>query len=146
MKLDGMKKEKIDEELKKTIKVRALGDADVHVGYYNHLRRRGGDVFILRPIIRERLNKETKKKERVLITAEQQFSEKWMTKVDSKVPVNAPTHFNKAGRNRPRYDVPGMTRIVGDDDRQALRRHDNVDPTPAEEAMAGADLGDENVL
>lgn len=137
MKVDGMTKEQLQNEMKKTIKVRAIGDRDIYVGYYNHLRRRGGDVFILRPVIRERFVKvidpvtkkeiNSRKKERLLITAEMQFSQRWMEKVNPKAPETPPTHFNLVGRGRKRLDIPGMTNKVGGNDQAMIDAHDNTD-------------------
>lgn len=80
------------------MKVRAKGPKDVCVGYYGHLRRRGGDVFTLVPVTRMRKNKETLKMEPTVITAEMQFSERWMERVSEKLPETKPGHFNKVGR------------------------------------------------
>lgn len=129
MKVDGLTKEQLDAELKKTLKVQALGESDIYVGYYNHLRRRGGDIFLLRPIIRERLDKVTKKVFKVLITAEMQFSERWMQKVAATLPTNMPKHFNEAGRGKKRLDVPGMTRKIGGDEQSAMDAHDSMEGT-----------------
>lgn len=135
MKVSELSKEQLELELKKTIKVRAIGDRDIHVGYYNHLRRRGGDVFILRPVIRKRVIKvldpiakrevASKKSEDILITAEMQFSERWMTKVGVAAAETSPAHFNEVGRgrNRPKLDIPGMTSKAGGDDEAAMRTH-----------------------
>lgn len=159
MKVDAMTKEQVQAELRKTIKVRAVGAQDIYVGYYNHLRRRGGDIFILRPVIRERFVKVidpvTKKeinsrtKEKILITAEMQFSERWMEKVNPKTPETPPVHFNQAGRGRKRLDIPGMTSKVGGDDQAMIDTHDNpngfndADSTfnDGQEATSGASEG-----
>lgn len=79
------------------MKVRAKGASDVWVGYYNHIRRRGGDVFTLQPITRMRKGSDGKEK-MVTITAAQQFSERWMEKVPDQAPETRPGHFNKVGR------------------------------------------------
>jgi len=60
------------------MKVRATA-----LGYYGHERRREGDVFVLEPIKRIRKDKDGKARE-VTIMPEQQFSERWMEKVDQK--------------------------------------------------------------
>lgn len=135
MKVAEMTKEALAAELKKTIKVRAIGDPDVYVGYYNHLRRRGGDVFILRPVVRDRgirvedpITKRmvsSRKSEKILITAEMQFSERWMVKVNTNAPETSPAHFNAVGRGRKRVlNMPGITSKVGGDDAQAMLSHD----------------------
>lgn len=135
MKVDAMSKEALEKELKKTIKVMAVGESDIYVGYYNHLRRRGGDVFIIKPIIRERFVKmidpvskreiNSKKKEKVLITAEQQISERWMVRVKPDAKVNMPAHFNEVGRGKKRLNIPGMNNKVGTDDKNLMNKHDN---------------------
>ena len=119
MKVSELSKEELEKEMKKRIKVRALGDDDVYVGYYNHLRRRGGDVFTLFPIIRERVNKETKNKDQILITCEQQLSAKWMERVNSNAPESVPVHFNQKGRGRKRLSLPGMTHMIGTEDQDS---------------------------
>lgn len=136
MKVTGMTDEQVQAEMKKVIRVRAKGEPDVYVGYYNHLRRRGGDVFIIRPIIRTRevekvrdgkvvmdsdprlkVPRPLKEKKVVLITAEQQFSERWMERVNKPLPETAPKHFNVVGRGaaKNKLNIPGMTRKVGGD-------------------------------
>jgi hypothetical protein len=79
------------------MKVKAKGEPSEWVGYYNHIRRRGGDVFTLLPI-------ETKdrKGQPKIITPENQFTDKWMIKVDEDVPESKPAHFNKIGKGQPR--------------------------------------------
>lgn len=117
MKVSLLKEGQLEKEMRKYIRVQAIGDTDIFVGYYNHLRRRGGDIFTLKPVIRDRLNKETKKVEKILITAEMQFSERWMRKVPVNEEETAPVHFNQAGRGRKRYNIPGMTRkMTGEND------------------------------
>lgn len=123
MKVADMSKEELEKEMKKRIKVRAIGEDDVYVGYYNHLRRRGGDVFTLFPIIRDRVNKETKKKEQILITCEQQLSAKWMERVSLNAPESEPVHFNQKGRGRKRLSLPGMTHPIGTDDNDSAGSH-----------------------
>lgn len=51
-------------------------------GYYKHERRREGDVFVLEPIKRQRTDAATGLMREVTIMPEQQFSERWMEKVD----------------------------------------------------------------
>ena len=136
MKVDGMTDQQVQAEMKKVIRVRAKGEPDVYVGYYNHLRRRGGDVFVLRPIIRTReinmvrdgkvvmlddprmkMPTPRKEKKTLLITAEQQFSEKWMERINKALPETSPKHFNVVGRGnaRNKLNIPGMTSKVGGD-------------------------------
>lgn len=154
MKVDDLKPEQLRAELKKTIKVRVIGEPDVYVGYYNHLRRRGGDVFILTPIVRDRAIKiqdpvtkrmiAGKKTEKILITAEMQFSQRWMEKVDNNAKETMPKHFNEIGRgnaaNKNKLNIPGMTQKVGGDDRAAMAKHDagGVDVTEGVEDVATA--------
>lgn len=97
-----------DEE--KTLRVRAKSERpdQLWVGYYDHKRRRNGDVFTLKPLRRMRLvptgkmvlgkdGKEIpeRKAREILITAEQQFSPRWMEKVEENLPETEPPHFNK---------------------------------------------------
>lgn len=112
-------------EMAKTIRVQATGERDVYVGYYNLLRRRGGDRFDLRPIRRMRkldvivdgkpvmiydegLKKEIVKKElvEVIITARQQLSSSWMEEVDPSAGITKPQHFNAVGRGKNRPNTP----------------------------------------
>lgn len=123
MKVADMSKDELEKEMKKRIKVRAIGEDDVYVGYYNHLRRRGGDVFTLFPIIRDRVNKDTKKKEQILITCEQQLSAKWMERVNLNAPESEPVHFNQKGRGRKRLSLPGMTHMIGTEDQDSAGSH-----------------------
>lgn len=96
------------------MKVRAKGPKDTWVGYYGHLRRRGGDVFTLVPVTRERLNKETGRMEKKVITAEMQFSERWMERVSDKARESKPAHFNQVGRG----------------DARRVKENDNPPPPP----------------
>jgi len=102
------------------MKVRARGESDAWVGFYNHVRRRGGDVFELIPMeatVRlgdkfssskgERTN--LKPGEKITITPEQQFAPKWMEQVDETTPETKPEHFNKVGKGRPRAEVGAST-------------------------------------
>ncbi len=68
------------------MKVRAIKD-----GYYGHKRRRVGAVFMLAPITRMREDKKTGAMKEVTISPEQQFSTRWMEKVDAGVPEYTPT-------------------------------------------------------
>lgn len=140
MKVKDIKPGQLAVEMKKTIRVRAVGEPDIHVGYYNHLRRRGGDVFVLRPVVRKRFikgpdGKPTRGKEEILITAEQQFSERWMVKVNAAIQETAPRHFNEAGRGRKRLDIPGMThKLTGEGD-NVMGGEDNVDDSGGSDAQ-----------
>jgi len=131
MKVEGMTKEEVKEALSKGMKVRAIGETTKYVGYYNNFRRRGGDVFMLWPKIRVkkvpvlnpktgkpevfydekfRINRNVMKEEKIIITAEKQFSSAWMERVPDSTPVNRPAHFNKAGEgDARRLNIPGMT-------------------------------------
>jgi len=150
MKVQGLSDEQLEKELKKTLRVRAIGDPEKFVGYYNHVRRRAGDVFLLRPIVRQRttivldkndrpvmvydvgLKRDVPKKETktTIITAEMQFSEKWMEKIKSNTPETKPVHFNKTnagkGTLQNKLNIPGMTSKIGDG-------FDDVDDVNAEE-------------
>ena len=68
------------------------------LGYYDHKRRREGAVFELKPITRKRLQKDGTTKD-VTIKPEQQFSERWMEKVEGTVP---------AVEMNPKRKVPGL--------------------------------------
>ena len=58
------------------MRVRAIA-----LGYYGHKRRREGDTFTLEPIKRIRKDKDGNMRE-ITITTEQQFSPRWMERVD----------------------------------------------------------------
>lgn len=73
------------------------------------------------PIYKREVPKKIKK--RILITAERQFSERWMELVDAKIPTNLPKHFNEVGRGRKRFDIPGMTNKVGTNEQNVMRAH-----------------------
>lgn len=159
MKVDGMSDAQVEKEMKKTIRVKAVGDPEQNVGYYNHLRRRGGDVFILRPIVRKRetivmdgnkpvmifdnrFKKEVPKREikTVLITAEQQFSEKWMERIKENLPETKPVHFNKTNAGKGtltnKLNIPGMTsKVGGDDDMEPNNVSDGDDSPSNDEAV-----------
>jgi hypothetical protein len=51
------------------------------LGYYGHKRRREGQEFVLEPIKRLRKQKDGSMRE-IVISAEQQFSNKWMERLD----------------------------------------------------------------
>lgn len=77
------------------MKVRAVGSSEKWVGYYGHVRRRGGDVFeLLRP---EDFSDAHRKGPRP----------GWMEKVEETVPETKPEHFNKLGwgQKRPAEEV-----------------------------------------
>lgn len=74
------------------MKVRAKGDPSNWVGYYGHVRRRGGDVFELVPI------KTIKNGKPITIMPEQQFSERWMERVGKQSLVSKPATFRELGR------------------------------------------------
>ena len=63
------------------MKVRAIA-----MGYYGHKRRREGMEFTLEPIKRLRKQKDGSMKE-ITITADQQFSTRWMERVDKAEPA-----------------------------------------------------------
>ena len=153
MKVTGMTDAQVEKEMKKTLRVRAIGEADKFVGYYNHVRRRAGDVFVLRPIIRERnfiamdaedkpvmiydarVSKGVAKRQSkvVIITAEQQFSAKWMERVTAPIPETKPVHFNKTkagqGTLQNKLDIPGMTNKVVDGFDEPKHNVEDEDPT-----------------
>ena len=58
------------------MKVRAI-----KLGYYGHERRQEGQEFTLEPIKRLRKDKKTGQMKEILISAEQQFSERWMERL-----------------------------------------------------------------
>lgn len=87
------------------MKVRAKGNSTDVVGYYGHLRRRGGDVFVLQPI------KTIRKGKPVVIPVEKQFSERWMEKVPDVVPETRPQPFNSVGAGRPRPENPNDNKV-----------------------------------
>ena len=59
------------------------------LGFYGHLRRRPGDVFTLRPYKGHRRN--GNKLDPVEVSADQQFSDRWMEKVDKSTPEKVTT-------------------------------------------------------
>ena len=73
------------------------------LGFYGHKRRREGAVFQLEAITRMRMQKDKDGKDiglkEVTIKPEQQFSERWMEKVEGTVPS---TEVN------PKRKVPGL--------------------------------------
>ena len=76
------------------LKVRAKDTGEKYSGVYGHRRRRPGDVFELESIIRIRKDKDGNPRE-VTITEQQQFSERWMEKVDV-APPSKPARKEKA--------------------------------------------------
>lgn len=70
-----------EKDLKERIKVVATQD-----GYYQHVRRREGDVFLLIPV-RTSAGK--------VVSAEEQFSKKWMERVSLQAKVNVSTSKQK---------------------------------------------------
>ena len=165
MKVSELTPEQLAAEMKKTMKVRALGEPDIFVGYYNHLRRRGGDIFVLRPVVRERAimvedpitkrKVNSRKKERILITAEMQFSERWMMKVNTSAQETTPRHFNDIGRgnaaNKKKLNIPGMTSKIGGDEQSALDEHNSTGDISDGPDVAGGDIapgkaGEVNVI
>ena len=57
------------------------------LGYYGHKRRKEGQEFVLEPIKRLRKDKDGNMRE-IVITPEQQFSARWMERLDP--PANKP--------------------------------------------------------
>lgn len=53
-----------------------------YAGYYDHKRRISGEVFVLSPITK--INKDGTK---VIISPENQFSDRWMEKIEKDIPV-----------------------------------------------------------
>lgn len=68
------------------MKVRAT-----RIGYYNHLRRREGDVFVLKAIEGHAKDPKTGKVTKKTFSAEEQFSPNWMEEVDAKTPTKVTT-------------------------------------------------------
>lgn len=91
------------------MKVRALGDAGMWVGFYNHIRRRGGDVFTL-------INPKD-------------FSKKWMEEVNPAAPETAPEHFNRFGKGQPRVDKPDV------DEEESSTSGEEVAGSPGQEVL-----------
>lgn len=72
------------------MKVRALGDPEMVVGYYNHQRRRGREVFEIK--------------------SENDFSANWMEKVDASAKiVEEEKSLKKRGRKVVVNDLPDET-------------------------------------
>jgi len=88
------------------MKVRAKGPPDTWVGYYNHIRRRGGDVFTLSPVEIKQNGKST------TLVPEKQFSSRWMDRVPEELPETKPAHFNQVGRGQSRS--PAASEPVGE--------------------------------
>jgi hypothetical protein len=63
------------------MKVRAI-----ELGYYGHKRRQPGAEFVLEPLKRIRKDAKTGLMKEILITPEQQFSSRWMERVDGEAP------------------------------------------------------------
>ena len=66
-------------------------------GYYDHLRRREGDVFTLASITGLVMDVKTGQHVSATIPPEKQFSSRWMEKVADTSPETRPVHFNKRG-------------------------------------------------
>lgn len=83
----------------KPLKVRAKGKVTEWVGTYDLHRRRGGDVFDLKAIIRKRKTGEGAAAvyKDVLITPEEQFSESWMERVQENIPNTKPAAAKDLG-------------------------------------------------
>ena len=65
------------------MKVRAKAiTGQKYSGYYDHKRRIAGEVFILAPI--SKIGKDGRK---IIISPENQFSDRWMERVDAKAPA-----------------------------------------------------------
>lgn len=90
------------------MKVRAT-----QAGYYNHIRRRPGDVFTLAPVkgTKVTLHKDGREERKEhTFSAEEQFSERWMEKVSKHTPekvtgaqkaLNAASNALKSGGQGP---------------------------------------------
>lgn len=89
------------------MKVRAIS-----LGYQDNRRRYPGDVFVLTPIT---------KRDGTIITPEQQFSKRWMEKVDKSTPeINTPK-------------VPISAATLGEHEEQRNVPHPGVDASPEPE-------------
>ncbi len=66
------------------MKVRVKGLGPTQIGYANNRRWKNGDVFELKDRVTYRVDPATGDKKKVTITAEQQFSRRWMEKVEAK--------------------------------------------------------------
>jgi len=106
-----------------TIKVKAT-----QLGYYEHKRRREGDVFVLVPRVDQFGN---------LMTAKSQFSKKWMELADPKepervstmlkvTPANIQDHLDK---NMPIHPAPEQIRF------EAGKAKNNQEPATMKEAQ-----------
>lgn len=75
------------------MKVRAI-----ELGYYEHARRKPGDVFYLKPYeisLRDEMGalvKENGKFKKVTVSVEEQFSDTWMEKVEDEAPPQKARH------------------------------------------------------
>jgi hypothetical protein len=67
----------------------------IQLGYYGHKRRREGQEFVLEPIKRLRKDVKTGEMREITISAEQQFSKRWMEKVDVPTPTVKPAKEKK---------------------------------------------------
>ena len=128
------------------MKVRAT-----QLGYYNHKRRPPGEVFILRPYKKtvEELDEATKfkTKKQVVVSAEEQFSFRWMERVDQNVSVKQEKIQKKFGKGLGNQalgqDVPSSARAAHEP-----MSDDEVEDLDAaiEEHEAAADNDDRDVL
>lgn len=115
-----------------TIRVRAL-----RTGYYEHIRRREGDVFDLIPretvrfgtAIDPTTKRRTKTSERLMISADQQFSAEWMEEVNPRTPLSTSTANEEIRRQH--------------DEILALRRPDSGQRLPSDESHDQAATGSE---
>jgi hypothetical protein len=83
-------------------KVKAVGPAEKTVGYYNHARRQGGDIFLIDPTMPEPADPKRRRLDgRTDVPLA--FSEKWMEKVPTGTPL---THAQEA---RPDYAPKPMS-------------------------------------
>jgi hypothetical protein len=69
------------------MKVRAKDTGEKYSGYYGHRRRKPGEVFELEPIKRLRKDNKTGLMREITITEEQQFSDRWMERIDGPAPA-----------------------------------------------------------
>lgn len=118
------------------MKVRAI-----ELGFYNNRRRPPGEVFVLKPYkkVVEKVDPETKvrTKEIVVVTADDQFSDRWMQKVNSSVDVKVVQSKRQFGKHQPHgvVDSVGAAKAthepLSDDD--ALAVDDGLEELEADE-------------
>jgi len=72
------------------MRVKAKDIGQKYSGYYGHRRRKPGDEFVLEPIKRLRMDAKTGQMREITISVEQQFSERWMERLDPPTTAKKP--------------------------------------------------------